>query len=106
MGIGRAAAHLFAQSEAKAIYLCDFNTEHLDKHKREINSLYPSTNVHTQRLDAGEEADIEAVVNLALENYGQLDVFFANGGISITTERILDASADKFMQHWKTNTLR
>lgn len=105
-GIGRAAAHLFAQNGAKAIFLCDFNPEHLETHKREINSLYPSVNVHTQEMDGGEEADVEAVVNLALEKYGRLDVFFANGGISISTERILEASADKFMKHWKTNTLR
>ena len=106
LGIGRAAAHLFAQSGAKAIYLCDLNTEHLEKHKREIKSLYSTTNVHTQKLDAGEEVDVESVVNLALESYGRLDVFFANGGISLSTEQVLDASADKFMKTWKTNTLR
>ena len=104
--IGRAAAHLFAHNGAKAVFICDFNPEHLEKHKRELNSLYPSTEVHTQTLDAGEEADVESVVNLALDKYGRLDVFFANGGINLTTERILDASADNFMKTWKTNTLR
>lgn len=106
LGIGRAAAHLFGQNGAKAIFLCDYNTEHLETHKRELNSLYPSSDIHTQKIDAGEEADVEGVVNLALDKYERLDVFFANGGISITTEKILDASADKFMKHWKTNTLR
>ena len=95
---------MFAQNGAKAIYVCDYNTEHLEKHKRELNSLYPSTEIRTQKLDAGEEA--ESVVNLALENYGRLDVFFADGGISISAEKILDASAENFMKTWKTNTLR
>ena len=105
-GIGRAAAHLFAESGAKAVFLCDLNPEHLEKHRRELNSLYPSTEAHTQQLDIGVEADIESVVNLALEKYGRLDVFFANGGVSLSTERILDASADKFMKTFQTNTLR
>ena len=105
-GIGRAAAHLFAANGAKAVYICDFNTQNLDTHKREINSLYPEAKIHTQQVDAGEEADVERVVNEALKQYGRLDVFFANAGISITTERILDASAEKFMKTMQTNALR
>ena len=42
----------------------------------------------------------------ALEKYERLDIFFANAGISITTERITEASADKFMKTMKTNSLR
>lgn len=106
LGIGRAAAHLFAQSGAKAVFICDLNTENLDKHKRELNSLYPSTDVHVQKVDVGEEANVESVVNLALEKYGRLDVFFANGGVSIGTDRILDANVNDFMQTMKTNALR
>ena len=106
IGIGRAAAHQFANNGAKAIYICDFNTQHLETHKRELNSLYPEVNIHPQQLDAGEEADVERVVNDALEKYGRLDIFFANAGISITTERITEASAEKFMKNMRTNALR
>lgn len=106
IGIGRAAAHLFAQNGAKAVFLCDLNTQHLETHKRELNSLYPDVAIHPHKVDVGEEADVEGVVNLALEKYGRLDVFYANGGISITTERVLDGSAEKFMQTMKTNALR
>lgn len=106
IGIGRASAHQFANNGAKAIFICDLNTQYLETHKRELNSLYPGVDVHPRQVDAGEEADIERVVNEALEKYGRLDVFFANAGISITTERVTEGSADKFMKVMKTNALR
>ena len=106
LGIGRATSHQFARNGAKAIFICDFNTQHLETHKRELNSLYPDVNIHTQQLDAGEEADIERVVNDALGKYSRLDVFFANAGISISTERVTEASAEKFMKVMKTNAMR
>ena len=105
LGIGRATVHLYARNGAKAIFLCDFNTNYLETHKRELNSLYPDVDIHPRKVDAGEEADVESVVNEALEKYGRLDIFFANAGISITTERITEASADKFMKTMKTNAL-
>lgn len=78
----------------------------LDTHKREINALYPGVEVHPRQLDAGEEADIERVVNEVLEKYGRLDIFFANAGISITIKSVLDSSAEDFMKVMKTNALR
>ena len=105
-GIGRASAHHFANNGAKAIFICDYNTQHLETHKRELHSSYPEVDVHPRQIDAGEEADVERVVNEALEKYGRLDVFFANAGISITTERITEAKAENFMKTIKTNALR
>lgn len=98
--------HQFARNGAKAVFICDYSTQHLETHKRELNSLYPDVKIHTQQIDAGEEADVERVVNDALEKYGRLDVFFANAGISITSERVTEGSADKFMKVMKTNALR
>ena len=106
LGIGRAAAHQYARNGAKAIFICDYKTDLLDTHKREINSLYPGVEVHPRQLDAGEEADVERVVNEVLEKYGRLDIFFANAGISITTKSVLDSSAEDFMKVMKTNALR
>lgn len=105
IGIGRASVHQFAQNGAKAIFVCDYNTQHLETHKRELKSLYPDVDIHPRKVDAAEEADVENVVNEALEKYGRLDVFFANAGISITTERIVDGSAEKFMKTMRTNAL-
>lgn len=106
LGIGRAAAHQYAHNGAKAIFICDFNTEHLETHKKEIGTLYPNVQVHTAKMDAGEEEDVKKVVDDALDKYGRLDVFFANAGISVTMAKVLDAEVEDFMQVMKTNALR
>lgn len=105
-GIGRASVHQFAHNGAKAIFVCDYSTQHLETHKRELNSLYPDVDIHPRQMDAGEEADVERIVDEALEKYGRLDVFFANAGISISMERVTEGSAEKFMQVMKTNAMR
>lgn len=72
---------------------------------REIQSLYPNIKVHARKIDAGEEADVENLVNEVLEKYGRLDIFFANAGITTGAERILDAKAENFMKAMRTNAL-
>lgn len=106
IGIGRASAHLFAANGAKAIFICDLNPEHLETHKRELASLYPNVEVHPREMDAGEEADVQRVVDEALKIYGRLDVFFANAGITVNQKRVLESSADDFMDVMKINALR
>lgn len=105
MGIGRASAHQFARNGAKAIYICDFATEHLETHKRELNSLYPNVQVHTRKMDAGSEPDVAGVVDDALSQYGRLDIFFANAGIAIHSGRIYEADAEAFMETMRVNAL-
>ncbi|KAJ9632259.1 hypothetical protein H2203_000663 [Taxawa tesnikishii (nom. ined.)] len=105
LGIGRASAHQYAHNGAKAIFICDYSTQFLEVHKRELASLYPQVEVHVRQLDAGDEAQVKAVVDEALEKYGRLDIFFANAGINISQKRIYEASGDEFMQVMKTNAL-
>ncbi|KAK0910206.1 hypothetical protein LTR02_004015 [Friedmanniomyces endolithicus] len=105
LGIGRATAHQFARNGAQAIFLCDYSTSHLDTHKREIASLYPGVEVQCRRMDAGSEDDVKGVVDECLELYGRLDVFFANAGVSLTTRRVLESSAEDFMTVMRTNAL-
>jgi NAD(P)-dependent dehydrogenase (short-subunit alcohol dehydrogenase family) len=105
LGIGRASAHEFAQNGAKAIYLCDFVDSLLETHKRELNSLYPSTDIHTRQFDASDEASVQKVVEEAVSTYGRLDVFFANAGIG-EGKVFTDTTADAFMRMMKVNTLR
>jgi len=105
LGIGRASAHQYAKNGAKAVIICSFSTQYLDVHKRELNSLYPEVDIHTRQLDAGEESQVQKVVEEALDKYGRLDIFFANAGINISQSRVTEASADEFMQVMKTNAL-
>ncbi|QDS74563.1 hypothetical protein FKW77_007997 [Venturia effusa] len=105
LGIGRATCHQFAQNGAKAIFMCDFSSDNLAHHKKEIETLYPSTKIHTKQFDASDEASVKAVVEEALKLYGRLDVFFANAGISGVPSIFMDAEAEDFMTMMKTNTL-
>lgn len=51
IGIGRASAHQYAANGARAVYICDYATEHLETHKREMASLYPDCEVHAVKMD-------------------------------------------------------
>ena len=105
MGIGRATAHQFAHNGAKAVFICDYNTEYQEVHKRELNSLYPDVEIHTRQVDAGDEQSVKNMVQEALDKYGRLDVMYANAGIGITFDRFMDASAEDFMKVQRTNAL-
>ncbi|KAL1311870.1 hypothetical protein AAFC00_001942 [Neodothiora populina] len=107
LGIGRASAHQYAANGCKAIYICDFAKENLETHVREINSLYPTCEVHARQLDASNEDQVKAVVDEAVSKYGRLDVFFANAGIVGGYSRFFDedSTGDMFMQVMKTNAL-
>ncbi|KAI1825729.1 putative 3-oxoacyl-reductase FabG [Xylaria intraflava] len=104
LGIGRATAHLFAESGAKAIYLCDYDGANLEAHKREITSLYPDVEVHARQFDAADEKAVKAAVDHAIETYGRLDVFFANAGIIGATKTFEDITKEEFMKVMDTNT--
>lgn len=106
LGIGRATAHQYAESGAKAIYLCDFDETHLETHKKEINAAFPNVEVHVWQFDAAEDAKVKAVVDDAMSRYGRLDVFFANAGIVGKPTLFTEFSDEEFMQVLKTNTLR
>jgi len=105
LGIGRATVHQFAQNGAKAIFVCDFTDQLLAVHKRELNSLYPKTEIHTRQFDAGDEASVKKVVEEALDKYGRLDVFFANAGIA-GGKMFTETTSEEFMNMMRVNTLR
>jgi NAD(P)-dependent dehydrogenase (short-subunit alcohol dehydrogenase family) len=105
MGIGRATAHQYAESGAKAIYLCDLVDTHLHTHRQEILAAFPDVEVHPRRLDAADEKQVKAVVDEALERYKRLDVFFANAGVTGPPVAFTQYDADQFMHVLKVNTV-
>lgn len=112
LGIGRASAYEFASAGAKALILSDFDISNLNHWKQDIEKLYPGTQVVVQKVDAGNEEDVKAVVKLAVDKWGRLDVFFANAGIGGTMERVYEVgkkegkSEEEFMRTMKVNALR
>lgn len=104
LGIGRASAHQFARNGARAIYLCDFASSHLEVHKRELNNLYPSIEIHTRQFDAADEEAVKSVCADAIEKYNRLDIFFANAGVA-SAKLFWEQDADGFMDMLRVNTL-
>ncbi|KAI9809172.1 MAG: hypothetical protein M1825_002463 [Sarcosagium campestre] len=105
LGIGRASAHQFAENGARAIYICDASSDHLETHRRELNSLYPSVDIHVRQFDAASEEAVAAVVADALATYDRLDVFFANAGIVGTSTIFTNVTASDFQSTLRTNVL-
>ncbi|OJJ62527.1 hypothetical protein ASPSYDRAFT_86214 [Aspergillus sydowii CBS 593.65] len=105
LGIGRATAHQYAHNGAKAVYLCDYASEHLETHAREIKSLYPGVDIHTRAFDAANETELKAVIEHAVSTYGRLDIFFANAGISGSNRPFYDVSGDEFGETLRINTV-
>ncbi|KAL4918361.1 hypothetical protein BDW62DRAFT_67742 [Aspergillus aurantiobrunneus] len=105
LGIGRATAHQYAHNGAKAVYLCDYDSTHLDTHARELQSLYPGIDIHTRAFDAANEEALKAVVEHALATYNRLDIFFANAGISGSNKLFSDVSGEQFAETLRINTV-
>lgn len=103
-GIGRATARRFAESGARAVYLCDADGSLLESHRGEMAAVFPGVAVHARRFDAADEAQVRAVVD-ALRRYGRLDVFFANAGVTGRHAVFTDIAADDFMAVLRTNAL-
>jgi NAD(P)-dependent dehydrogenase (short-subunit alcohol dehydrogenase family) len=106
LGIGRATAHQYAESGARAVYVCDFDGTHLEAHRREITAAFPDVEVHAWQFDAADEGKVKAVVDDALGRYGRLDVFFANAGITGLPTVFTEVTDEDFMNVLRVNTLR
>jgi len=99
-GIGRATALLFAHEGAKALYLLDFDGTNLPNLKETITTKYPDVHVVIVQGDAADDGTISKLVSSALQEQGQLDVFFANAGIAsgaASLTAITDVDWDRMM---------
>lgn len=72
-GIGEATARLLADEGAKVV-IADLNDERGQALAAELGGSYI-------RTDVTREADVEAAVTLAMQNYGRLDVMVNSAGV-------------------------
>jgi NAD(P)-dependent dehydrogenase (short-subunit alcohol dehydrogenase family) len=77
-GIGRAAALLFAAEGARLV----LGDKSPSVHDTAARVLAAGGTALAQQMDAGVEADVAEMVATALRSHGQLDIAFANAGIS------------------------
>jgi NAD(P)-dependent dehydrogenase (short-subunit alcohol dehydrogenase family) len=100
-GIGRASALLFAAEGARVV-LGD-KTEAV--HETAQRVLAAGGTAVALQMDAGLEADVAGMVATALAQYGQLDVAFANAGISGGRAGIFELTPEAFAEVLRVNLI-
>jgi NAD(P)-dependent dehydrogenase (short-subunit alcohol dehydrogenase family) len=86
-GIGKATAALFA-AEGATVIAAD---------KDEAEGIVAA--------DAGREADVVGLIDLAVREHGGLDIFFANAGISGGLASIFEQSAEDWQEILRVNLI-
>ncbi|KIK08500.1 hypothetical protein K443DRAFT_672517 [Laccaria amethystina LaAM-08-1] len=79
-GIGLESSILFAQEGANVV-LVDINLEAAQNVVALIATRSPNVKVLATKADVSKEADVKAAVDLAINEFGRLDVMFNNAGI-------------------------
>lgn len=79
-GIGLESSLLFAQEGANVL-LVDISLDAAKKGVALIEERFPQVKALAFKADVGQEADVKAAVDLAVKEFGRLDVMFNNAGI-------------------------
>lgn len=72
-GIGLETSILFA-SEGANVLLVDINVGNAEKAVSLISDRYPNVKVKATKADVGKEVDVKNAVDLAVKEFGRLDV--------------------------------
>jgi len=79
-GIGLESSLLFAQEGANVL-LVDINFPAAERAAALIKQRFPNVKAVATKADVGKEADIKSAVDLAVTEFGRLDIMFNNAGI-------------------------
>ncbi len=100
-GIGRASAMLFAAEGASVIAA--------DKSPAINETVAAITKSGGKaialEMDAGNSADVQKLIDLALKTNGRIDVIYANAGISGGTPNIFEQTEDQWKQILQVNLI-
>ncbi len=100
-GIGRATALLFAAEGGRVIAADKSEAVHAT-----AAAIQDGGGTATAvQMDAGSERDVEDVVALACAEFGGLDIFYANAGISGGIEGIFDSSVELWTEVLRVNLI-
>ena len=100
-GIGRASALLFAAEGARLV-LGDKSAAVFDTARSVVDAGGAATAL---QMDAGSEADVAKLVATAISSYGQLDIAFANAGVSGGMASIFDLTPEAWTEVLRVNLI-
>ena len=89
-GIGRATAELFAREGARLV-LADINTDGLSALRDSLGDV--TSDIAVVTADVSQPDDVHRMIDLAVEQYGRLDIAIANAGI-IPLASVVEATLD------------
>jgi NAD(P)-dependent dehydrogenase (short-subunit alcohol dehydrogenase family) len=94
-GMGRATVLRFLNEGARVV-IADFNAENGNAVAAEAKDTGHGNAVRFIKTDVAKEADIEAMVNLALVEFGRLDIIFNNAGVGGVVGPIWDIEVEEW----------
>jgi NAD(P)-dependent dehydrogenase (short-subunit alcohol dehydrogenase family) len=100
-GIGRASAKLFA-AEGASVIAADKVAGVNDTAAAIVKA---GGKAIALQVDAGSQADVQKLIDLALKTNGRLDVIYANAGISGGTPNIFEQTEDQWKQILQVNLI-
>ncbi|WVO14245.1 hypothetical protein L204_101877 [Cryptococcus depauperatus] len=80
LGIGTAAAKLFAREGTAHLYLLDFGDKQIESLLDYLKENYPETKVDFVKADAADAGAISSLIDRAIKDEGRFDFYFANAG--------------------------
>ena len=101
--LGAALSHQFAGEPDTDVVLSDVSESSLEA---TVNGLPERRGaVETLPADVGEIAEVEAVVGLAVERFGRLDVLISNAGVLSPNGRIHNLTTEDWERAFRVNVL-
>jgi NAD(P)-dependent dehydrogenase (short-subunit alcohol dehydrogenase family) len=100
-GIGRALSRRFAQEGARAVLVADLDAEGAAAVADEITAS--GGHAVAVSTDVAVEADVIALVERAVDTYGQVDLFCANAGIAVSGS--VDTPDEDWQRIWNINVM-
>ena len=103
IGIGRAAAILYAKEGCKRITIADLNPSGLEETKTIIESCHKDVTIRTAICDVTSEDAVQSLVHHTVKHFGRLDYCANVAGIVLLGPTTAEMSTAFFDKHYQVN---
>lgn len=100
-GMGKAIVELFVKEGAKVVN-ADFNLEGAEEVVEALNKDYPGSAVAI-KTDVSKQADNDAMIDKAVEEFGKIDILVNNAGIMDGFQPVSRTEVDRFLKIQEVN---